>query len=79
MMARRGSESPRRSRERVFVNVLWAAAGLCVALGFIVRPLGRFFAGPDLRLAAAIVIAVGLVLAVLGWIGEMVIERKKSR
>lgn len=76
-MARRGTESP-RSRERVFVNVLWTAAGLCVAIGFLLRPLGRFFAGPDLRLVASIVIAVGLVLAVLGWIGEVVIERKKS-
>jgi hypothetical protein len=76
-MARSGATS-QRGAARLFVNFLWAAAGLCVVLGFLVRPIGRFFDGPDLRLASAIVIAIGLLLAVLGWIGEMVIERRKS-
>lgn len=67
-----------RSPSRVFVNALWAVAGLCVVLGFVLRPIGRFFDGPDLRLASAIVIAIGLLVAVLGWIGETVIERRKS-
>jgi hypothetical protein len=75
-MASRQTTVP-RSRERVIVNGLWIASGLVVLTGFLLRPLARYVGGHDLRITAMVVIAIGLAIAVLGWIGEKVLERRR--
>jgi Flp pilus assembly protein protease CpaA len=74
------SESSRGNRkERLFVTGLWLASGVVVVAGFLLRPLARFLGGPDLRLLGVIVIAVGVVLGICGWVGEKIIENGRQK
>jgi hypothetical protein len=56
-------------KSRVFPGGLWIAAGAIALVGFILRPLGSYF-GRELRYTAIAVIALGLVVAVVAWLGE---------
>lgn len=64
--------------DRTVVSGLWIAAGTVVIIGSVLRPLARFLGGPDLRMLAVIVIAAGLGVAVLAWIGEKLINGRDS-
>lgn len=68
-MAEREGEIAGR-RERFFVNGLWIGAAVLVVSGFILRFLASLLAVSDLRIIGVAVIAVGLAVAVLGWVGE---------
>lgn len=70
-----GSESARR-RNRILLERLWIAAGLVVLVGFVLRPLGSFFGRPEIRHLGIAVIAIGIVIAVLGWCAEKVANRR---
>jgi membrane protein DedA with SNARE-associated domain len=60
----------RRSRPRVIANTLWIAAGVTVAIGFLLRPVARYVIGHELRIAAMVVIAIGVVTALIAWAAE---------
>ena len=67
-MADRHIDSIRR-KLRVLPGGLWIASGTIVLVGLILRPLGSYF-GRELRYTGIAVIALGLVLAVIAWLGE---------
>ncbi len=69
------SDSARR-RNRILLERLWIAAGLVVLAGFVLRPLGSFFGLREIRHLGIAVIAVGVVIAVLGWCAEKVANRR---
>jgi hypothetical protein len=65
-------------KERMVVNWLWIiAAGSCVA-GFMLRTLSSVLARADLRITGIALIAIGLAIAVLGWVGERIITRRAN-
>jgi hypothetical protein len=66
-------------RGRFFANGLWVAAALIVVAGFLLRSLSSILGHAELRLAGIIVIAIGILLAVIGWIGERVADRRRGR
>ena len=65
--------------ERLFANGLWVAAALIVVAGFLLRSLSSVIGHRELRLAGIIVIGIGIVLAVIGWIGERLAGRRAAR
>jgi len=74
-MADSDSESARR-RNRVLLERLWIAAGLVVLVGFVLRPIGSFLHWAEIREAGIAVIAVGVVIAVVGWLAERRANRR---
>ena len=71
------SDSERaRRRNRILLERLWIAAGLVVLVGFVLRPIGSFFGRPDIRVLGITVIAVGVVIAVVGWLAEKHANRR---
>jgi undecaprenyl pyrophosphate phosphatase UppP len=60
------------NRHRTLANTLWIAAGVTVALGFLLRPVARYVIGHELRVAAMAVIAIGVVIALVAWAAERV-------
>ena len=74
-MSQPGTQGDRR-RERWIVNGLWIASAMVVVTGFIVRFLSSLFGHRDLRLAGVGLIAAGVAVAVLGWIGERIVARR---
>jgi Flp pilus assembly protein protease CpaA len=64
--------------DRTVVSGLWIAAGAVVIIGSLLRPLARFLGGPDLRMVAVVMIAAGLGVAALAWIGEKLINGRDS-
>jgi hypothetical protein len=77
LMADRHTDSTRR-KLRVLPDGLWIAAGTIVLVGFILRPLGSYF-GRELRYTGIAVIALGLVLAVIAWLGERWSQAKSRK
>jgi membrane protein DedA with SNARE-associated domain len=69
--------SDRRGRHRTLANGLWIVAGVTVLVGFLLRPAARFFIGHDLRVAAMVVIAVGVVTALIAWVAERFARRRR--
>ncbi|HXP32013.1 MAG TPA: hypothetical protein VN832_13040 [Stellaceae bacterium] len=67
-----------RNRERWVVSGLWSASVVIVIAGFVMRAFGSFLHRPDLRLAGVVFIAIGVVIAVLGWFGEKFIGNRPS-
>ena len=65
-----------RRRDRLLVNALWVAAAVTVVSGFIVRSLSTFMGRADFRMGGIVLIAVGVAVAVLGWIGERIVARR---
>lgn len=65
-----------RRHERQLVNALWVAAAVIVVIGFIVRSLSTFLGRADFRMGGVVLIAVGIAVAVLGWIGERIVARR---
>ncbi|HXQ50075.1 MAG TPA: hypothetical protein VN802_03185 [Stellaceae bacterium] len=63
----RGGDSP---RERRLVNGLWIAAAVIVAAGFSLRILASLLSWTDLRILGVALIAVGIGVAGLAWLGE---------
>jgi len=61
------------TRDRRFVNVLWIAAAVIVVSGFVLRSLSTFTGRGDVRVGGIVLIAIGLGVAVLGWIGERIV------
>jgi hypothetical protein len=74
-MAQHDTDRDRR-RERLLVNALWVVAAVTVVSGFIVRSLSTFFGRADFRMGGVLLIAVGIAIAVLGWIGERIVARR---
>ena len=64
-------------RDRAWVDALWIAAGVIAVAGFILRPLGSFF-GREFRYTGIVVIAIGLVVAMIAWLGEHLHHKKNS-
>jgi undecaprenyl pyrophosphate phosphatase UppP len=60
----------RPNRHRTIANTLWIAAGVTVAVGFLLRPAARYLIGHELRVAAMAVIAIGVIIALLAWAAE---------
>lgn len=54
---------------------LWIAAAALVVAGFVLRILASLLSVPHLRFGGVAVIAVGLGVAVLGWVSERLAER----
>ncbi len=63
-------------RDRLFVNGMWLAAAVVVVAGFVVRSLSSILGRADLRFGGIALIAAGLAMAVLGWIGDRILTRK---
>jgi hypothetical protein len=59
--------------DRRIVNLLWIAAAVTVVTGFVLRSLATFTGSADVRVGGIVLIAIGVAIAVLGWIGERVI------
>jgi len=60
----------------VFVNALWVAAAVTVVTGFVVRSFSTFIGSPEFRWGGMLLIALGIIIAVLGWIGERIVARR---
>jgi hypothetical protein len=69
---------PTRRKSRAFPGRLWIAAGTIALVGFILRPLGSYF-GRELRYTGIAVIALGLVVAVVAWLGERWSQAKNRK
>jgi len=76
-MSNRQAES--RGPDRLFANGLWIAAALLVVAGFLLRTMASMLGHAELRFAGVVVIAIGILLAVIGWIGERLADRRRSR
>jgi hypothetical protein len=63
-------------RERLLVNGLWVTAAIIVLAGFAMRVLASLVNHPSLRLIGVVVIACGLVVAVVGWLSERLIAKR---
>lgn len=74
-MTDRDSEGARR-RNRILLERLWIAAGVVVLAGFVLRPIGSFFGRPDIRHLGIAIIAIGVVIAVVGWLAEKRANRR---
>ena len=74
-MAQQDTHQDRR-RDRVLVNALWVAAAVTVVAGFVVRSLSTFMGSSDFRVGGVLLIALGIAIAVLGWIGERIVARR---
>ncbi len=63
-------EAPaRRPKNSLWPSRLWIAAGVIVLIGFVLRPLGRYF-GHEFRYTGIVVIAIGAIFAVVAWADE---------
>lgn len=58
------------SRERRLVNGLWLAAAAIMVAGFVLRIVASLLSWTDLRILGVALIAVGIGIAGLGWLGE---------
>jgi hypothetical protein len=65
-------------RERLLVNGLWVTAAIIVLAGFALRVAASLVARPELRLTGVVVIALGLAVAVIGWLSERLIAKRVS-
>jgi len=65
-------------KERVLVNWLWVGAAAIVTSGFVLRIVASLFGLPDLRLIGIVIIAIGIIVGGLGWIGERFAASRKS-
>lgn len=74
-MAQQDTDRYRR-RDRVLVNALWVVAAVTVVAGFVVRSLSTFIGSRDFRLGGILLIALGIAVAALGWIGERIVARR---
>lgn len=63
-------------RDRLVINLLWLAAAIVMVAGFVLRSLSSLVGRSDFRLGGVALIAGGVVIAVLGWIGDRVLTRK---
>jgi hypothetical protein len=64
------------ARERRLVNGLWLAAAAIVVAGFALRILASLLSWTDLRILGVALIAVGIGIAGLGWLGERFAARR---
>jgi hypothetical protein len=62
-------------RERLFVNGLWVTSAAVVVAGFFLRSLSSLFGRADLRFSGIVLIALGVSLAGLSWVGERFVKR----
>jgi hypothetical protein len=67
-----------RGRDRWLVTGLWGASVLIVISGFVLRAFGSFLHRSDLRVTGVAFIACGVIVAVLGWLGEKLASTKPS-
>jgi hypothetical protein len=58
------------ARERRLVNGLWLAAAAIVVAGFALRIFASLLSLTDLRILGVALIAVGIGVAGLAWLGE---------
>ncbi len=65
-------------KERLLVNWLWVGAAAIVISGFALRVLASIFGRADLRFVGIVIIAIGVVVGGLGWIGERFTARRQS-
>lgn len=63
-------------RARVLVNGLWIAAAAIVVAGFLLRVLASLLAQADLRIFGVALMALGLGVAVIGWISERFVAKR---
>jgi undecaprenyl pyrophosphate phosphatase UppP len=69
----------RRHGGRFLVNGLWIAAAAIVVSGFVVRSLSSFLNHANLRYSGIVLIAAGVVVALLAWIGERLTAKRADR
>ena len=55
---------------RVFLDWLWLGSGFILLAGLSLRVCAGFLSSPQLRLFGIALLALGVLLAVLAWIGE---------
>ena len=65
----RGGRHPDRQVRRL-VNAVWSAAAVAVLAGFVIRPLARYLGGQEARQFGVALIALGLLLAGIGFLIE---------
>jgi hypothetical protein len=68
----------RGGKERLFVNWLWVGAAAIVTSGFVLRVVASLFGLPDLRLIGIVIIAIGIIVGGLGWVGERFTAHRES-
>ena len=78
MRMAQGNRAGTARRERLLVNSLWVAAAIIVLAGFALRVLASLVDRPDLRLTGVVMIALGLAVAVIGWLSERLIAKRVS-
>ena len=54
---------------RGLLDWVWLTAGFTLLAGLVLRLSGGFF-GPEVRYVGIAALALGIILAVLGWAGE---------
>jgi hypothetical protein len=64
---------------RSLLDWVWLAAGFTLLAGLVMRLSSGFVGTHEFRFAGMAVLAVGIVLAVLGWIGEKVAHDTERR
>jgi VIT1/CCC1 family predicted Fe2+/Mn2+ transporter len=69
LMAQRNPSGKDR-RDRVLVNGLWIAAGGVFVAGAALRLVASLVTRADLRIAGVLLLAVGAVIGVIGWVNE---------
>ena len=74
-MAQRNRDGKDRG-ERVLVNGLWIAAAAIVVAGFLLRVLASLLTRTDLRILGVALIALGLGVAVVGWLSERLVAKR---
>jgi hypothetical protein len=65
-------------KERLVVNWLWLGAAAIVTIGFVLRIIASIFERSELRFIGIVIIAIGIVLGALGWVGERFAARRES-
>lgn len=69
-MGRHGLQWLGTAGGKTFLDWLWLGAGFILLAGLTLRVCAGFLSSPQLRLFGIALLALGVLLAVVAWIGE---------
>ncbi len=65
-------------KDRLLVVWLWIGAAAIVTAGFALRVLATILGRADLRFIGIVIIAIGVIVGGIGWLGERLAARRQS-